>query len=97
MAKFELSIYDANDEVIKKYQTNRVRWGILLKAVDLSGKINQKSPEEQLKAVGEILKLIFPDLTDEHLALADYNDVMNTFKQLINSIRTINIDDSKNV
>lgn len=97
MAKFELSIYGINDEVIKKYEANHVRWGTLLKAIELSEKLNDKEPTEAFKAVSSILKLIFSDLTDEDLELADYSDVMNTFKQLKAAIKGIDVDDSKNV
>lgn len=95
--KFELSIYGSNDEIIKQYGADRVRWGVLLKAIDLSQEIGKKTPSEQFKSIGEILKLIFVDLTDEDLELADYNDVMATFKQLINCVNQIKVDDSKNV
>lgn len=97
MAKFELSIYGTDDEKIKTYEADRVRWGVLLKAVDLSEHIAEKSPVEQVKTIGNILKLVFTDLTDEDLELADYNDVMNTFFQITKSIKSIKVDDSKNV
>lgn len=95
--KFELSIYGKDDEVIKHYAANRVRWGVLLKAVALAQDIEQKSPVEQLKQVGEILKLVFEGLTDEELELADFSDIMNTYWQIFNTVRHIKVDDSKNV
>lgn len=95
--KFELSIYGENDEVIKKYETNHVRWGVLLKAVDLQEKLKDKSPVEQFVAINEFVKSIFDGLTDEELEKADSNDVINTFKQLLNTVGNINSGDSKNV
>ena len=83
MAKFELSIYGENDEVIKKYETDHVRWGVFLKAIKLQESIKNKSTSEQFESVNEFVKSIFAGLTDEELEHADGMDVMNTFKQLI--------------
>ena len=95
--KFELSIYGENDEVIKKYETNHVRWGVLLKAIDLQEKLKDKTEVEQVSLIGEFVKSIFIGLTDEELDKADTQDVINTFKQLLNSVSKINSGDSKNV
>ncbi len=95
--KFELSIYGENDEVIKKYETNHVRWGVLLKAIDLQEKLKDKTEVEQVSLIGEFVKSIFVGLTDEELDKADTQDVINTFKQLLNSVSKINSGDSKNV
>lgn len=95
--RFELSIYGENDEVLKKYETDHVRWGVLLKAVNLQEIMKDKTPIEQVGMVGEFVKSIFVGLTDEELEKADTNDVMNTFKQLLSSVGTINSGDSKNV
>ena len=95
--RFELSIYGENDEVLKKYETDHVRWGVLLKAVNLQEIMKDKTPIERIGMVGQFVKSIFAGLTDEELEKADTNDVMNTFKQLLSSVRTINSGDSKNV
>lgn len=95
--RFELSIYGENDEVLKKYETDHVRWGVLLKAVNLQEIMKDKTPVEQVGMVGEFVKSIFVGLTDEELEKADTNDVMNTFKQLLSSVGKINSGDSKNV
>lgn len=95
--RFELSIYGENDEVLKKYETDHVRWGVLLKAVNLQEIMKDKTPVEQVGMVGEFVKSIFVGLTNEELEKADTNDVMNTFKQLLSSVGTINSGDSKNV
>lgn len=95
--RFELSIYGENDEVLKKYETDHVRWGVLLKAVNLQEKMKDKTPIERIGMVGQFVKSIFVGLTDEELEKADTNDVMNTFKQLLSSVGTINSGDSKNV
>lgn len=95
--KFELSIYGENDEVIKKFETDHVRWGVLLKAVKLQETLKDKTEIEQLQVVSEFVKSIFVGLTDEDVEKADAGDIFNTFKQLINSVKAINSGDSKNV
>ena len=82
MAKFELSIYGQNDEVLKKYETDHVRWGVFLEAIKLQEAIKDKSAIEQLAACSGIVKSIFIGMTDEELEQADGGDVINTFKQL---------------
>ena len=88
--RFELSIYGTNDEVIKKYETNHIRWGLLIKATKIQEEIAGKSQEEQFKAISDFIKEIFVGITDEDITNADYLDVINTFKQLINSVSNIN-------
>lgn len=83
MAKFELNIYGENDEIVKTYETDHIRYGVLMKALELDEQ-NQRSknPVEQIKASNAIVKLIFHGLTDEELMLADMQDVLNTYGQV---------------
>ena len=83
MAEFELNIYGNNDEIIKTYATNKVRWGVLMQALELQDSIENKSVTEQFKHITAFLKKLFPDLNDADLEAADYKDVVNTFKQLL--------------
>lgn len=94
MAKFELSIYGENDEVLRKFETDHVRWGVFLQAVKLQEAIKDKSAAEQLLAASQIVKSIFVGMTDEDLERADGADVINTFKQLTAAAQ--GIDGSKN-
>lgn len=96
MAKYELAIYGENDEVVKKYETDHVRWGVFLKAIKLQEKIKDKSAAEQFAAINEFIKSIFVGLTDEELEQADGADVMNTFKQLLAAANGIDGSKSKN-
>lgn len=96
MSQFELNIYGNNDEILKTYATNRVRWGVFMQALELQESIEEQSPEEQFMAVNAFIKKIFPDLTDADLEMADADDVMNTFKQLLNKANKIG-GKSKNV
>jgi len=97
MALFELNIYGANDEIIKKYETDRVRWGVYLQATELSENLQKANAAEKFKAISQFVKKIFPDLTDDDLENADSDDVMYTFKQLINKANRIKgVDEGKN-
>lgn len=82
MAKFELNIYGENDEIIKKYETDHIRYGVLMQALELEEKLNKKSQLEQIKAANIIVKKVFHGLTDDELMLADVGDVLNTFAQV---------------
>ena len=97
MARFELTIYGENDEVLKKYETDHVRWGVLLNAVKLQEEIKGKDAGAQFVAINEFAKSIFVGITDEELEKADGMDVINTFNQLISSVGKINGDKAKNV
>lgn len=94
MARYELTIYGENDEVIKKYETDRVRWGVFLNAIKLQEKIKDKSIAEQFVAINDFVKSIFVGLTDEELEKADGADVLNTFRQLLAEAN--GIESSKN-
>ena len=82
MAQFELNIYGNDDEILKTYTTDKVRWGVFMQALELQDGLEGLSVGEQFKKISEFVKKIFPDLTDEDLELADSDDVFNTFRQL---------------
>lgn len=94
MAEFELNIYGENDEVIKRYETDHIRWGVFLKAIELEEKIKEQSQYNQFFAINSFMKSIFVGLTDEELEQADGSDVVNTFKQLTS--KSIKIKSPKN-
>lgn len=89
MAQFELNIYGNNDEIIKTFSTDKVRWGVFMQAFELQDEIETMSQAEQCRMVNTFVKKIFPDLTDKDLENADIDDVMNTFKQLLNKANKI--------
>lgn len=89
MAQFELNIYGKDDEITKTCKTDKVRWGIFMQALDISDGLEERSPSDQFKLINKFVKKIFPDLTDDDLDNADYEDVMNTFKQLVNKANRI--------
>ena len=84
MAQFELNIYGKDDEIVKRFETDKVRWGVFMQALELQQNIAKKSASEQFALINAFVKKIFPDLTDADLENADIDDVLNTFKQLLN-------------
>lgn len=89
MAKFELNIYGNNDEILKTYATDKVRWGVFLQALEVQDGLQDKPASEQFEMITDFIKKIFPELTDEDLERADADDVFNTFKQLANKASAI--------
>lgn len=96
MSKYELPIYGANDEVVKMHQTNICPWAVYIQAADMQEQLKDKSAREQMAAVGDILKAVFPELTDAELLRADVGDVMNTFTQIVSGGQKIKGGNSKN-
>ena len=89
-----MNIYGEDDEIVKTYETDHVRWGVFLQAIKLQEEIKEKSAADQFSAINKFIKSIFVGLTDKELEQADGMDVMNTFKQLLSSAN--GIDGSKN-
>lgn len=96
MAQFELNIYNNENEIVKKYETDVVKWEVLLKALDFAESKEKQSVREQFEGINTFVKMIFAGLTDEELNKASVDDVMNTFKQLINKAKAIHGGKSKN-
>lgn len=82
MAKFELNIYGDNDEILKRYETDHIRYGVLMEALEVEEKTKGKTEAEQIKAANAIVKRVFYGLTDEELMNADMEDVLNTYAQV---------------
>lgn len=89
MAQFELNIYGENDEIIKQFETDKVRWGVYMQALELQEGLNDKSAGEQFKLINAFILKIFPGMTRDDLMNADGDDVMNTFKQLLRKAEKI--------
>lgn len=95
MAQFELNIYGKDDEIVKTYSTDKIRWGVFMQALELQDGLADKPAAEQFKLINAFVKKIFPDLTDEDLECADSDDIVSTFRQLLNKSNTIGVK-SKN-
>ena len=89
MAQFELNTYGQNDEILKTFTTEKVRWGVFMQALELQEGLETKTSAQQFAAINTFVKKIFPDLTDADLENADADDVLNTFKQLISKAAKI--------
>lgn len=89
MAQFELNIYGNNDEIVKTYATDKVRWGVFMQALELQDSLKEKDAAEQFKLINSFVKKIFPDLTDGDLECADSDDILNIFRQLLHKSNTI--------
>ena len=89
MAQFELNIYGNNDEILKTFATDKVRWGIFMQALELEDGLTAMTAGEQFKTISNFIKKIFPEMTDADLENADMDDVFNTFKQLINKANKV--------
>lgn len=89
MASFELNIYGKDDEIIKTFATDRLRWGIFLQAVSIHEETVGKSPAEQYALVGDFIKKLFPGITDADLENAEAKDVLGMFWLLVNKANRI--------
>ena len=83
MAKYELPIYGENDEIVKTYQTDLVRYGILEDALAIQENLNTMKPREQINQINSIIQRVFKGLTIEELHDADLGDVRNLFNQIV--------------
>lgn len=96
MARFELPIYGEDDQLVRKYEADRIRWGALVEAAGIREELQGKDLPAQVEAIGRFLKTIFPGLTDEDLDKADYLDVLNTFNQLTGTLSRMKAGEAKN-
>jgi hypothetical protein len=96
MAKYELPIYGEDNEVVKMHEANICPWAVYIQAAEMQEQMKNKSAREQMDAVGNILKAVFPALTDAELMRADGADVMNTFMQIVSGGQKIKGGNSKN-
>lgn len=90
MAKFELNTYGENDEILKTFATDHVKWGVFVNALALNDKIEGAGAAEQFAAVNGLVKSIFSGMNDEDLMNADIEDVFNTFQQIVRLAKNLN-------
>ena len=82
MAKYELTIYDDNNEVVKTGETDIVKFSTLIKVMELNEKLSEMTYLEQLKEITSVVASAFPNLSVEDVQNADKDDVYNTFQQI---------------
>lgn len=99
MAKFELPIYGENDEVVKTYKTEHIRYGLLEDAIKMQEENTKTDADSKLKIIKPLVKRIFKGLTDEEIEDADVFDIINSFNQLVslaNGLSSNNNSEEKN-
>jgi hypothetical protein len=87
MAKFELSIYDENDKVIKTYQRNKCSVDTFLKFQKYSEKITGDKVKNDVEFFAELKGLfveMFPAMTEsEYMNNTDVAEVIALFNTVI--------------
>ncbi|MGN1167204.1 MAG: hypothetical protein ACI4S2_12355 [Lachnospiraceae bacterium] len=84
----ELNIYDDELEIVKTYKSYGIRWKSFKKIVSMGDdldKISDSPDEESINVINEVLRLVFPKITDNDLDEAYYEDLYFCFKQAINT------------
>lgn len=85
MAKFEINTYSDADEIIKTFTRNTCPVHLFTRAVKLAEKQEQKkaSEYEVIDEIIEIVKTLFPEMTQEDVEKCDMTDIIFTFRQLV--------------
>ena len=91
-----LNIYGENDEIVKTYKTNHVRFKLFKDAVKVNEEIADKGIDEQLEAVSGFVRAVFVGLTEEEIENADTFDVFNVFRMIVNKANGIKGGKGKN-
>lgn len=91
-----LNIYGENDEIVKTYKTNHIRFKLFKDAVKVNEEIANADIDEQLNAVGGFMKSVFIGLTDEEIENADTFDIFNVFRMIVNKANSIKGGKGKN-
>lgn len=90
MARFSLNIYGEHDEVLKTFETDKLRWSVFIKACQAQEDIENQPLSKQVEIIGGFLKSLFIGMTDEDLAMADAADTFNVFRQISSISGSIN-------
>lgn len=83
----ELNIYDEDLEIVKTYKTYGIRWKAFKKIMGMQDELDamkEMEDEQAIEKIAEVLRLVYPDLTDEDLDEAYYEDLYNSFNQAVN-------------
>ncbi|MBO7066098.1 MAG: hypothetical protein IK122_00910 [Alphaproteobacteria bacterium] len=96
MAHVEINTYGANDEIVKTFTTNHIKWGLICRAVEIEEKMNDEELKgtAAVKVVNDFILSVFPDMTQSDIEAADIGDIFNVFKMI--SHMGGNINTSKN-
>lgn len=98
MAKYELSIYDENDKVIKTFQRNKCSVEMFLKFQQYSQKVAEskvKNDAEFFKGLKELFLEMFPAMTEsEYKNNTDVAEVIVLFRTIV--AKATHLTDEKN-
>ena len=83
----ELNIYNDELEVVKKYETYGIRWKTFKKIMSMQDELEElskASDDEAIEKMNDIVRLVFPSITDEDLGEAYVDDIYNCVQQAVN-------------
>lgn len=92
MAHVEINTYGNNDEILKTFSTNHIKWGLICRAVEIQEQMNdgELKGTEQIKVVNDFVLSVFPEMTQADIEAADIGDIFNVFKIIGNMSNDIN-------
>ena len=74
MALIELPIYNDDNEIIKTYSTNRVRWGVFVKAVEVEETITKSdsnvTASESMKMISDLILSVSKGSVTKYLEIS---------------------------
>lgn len=82
MALLNINVYGENDEVLKTFETDKIRWRLFGEAVKINDEIKDKPAAAQMEIVGKFILSLFVGMTEEDLDLCDVGDIFHTFKMV---------------
>lgn len=82
MAKYELPIYGEDNELVKTFETDIIKFNVLIKIMELNEKMADMKEIEKVKAVAKMVSLAFPNCSEKDALNADKDDLFNTFYQI---------------
>lgn len=80
----ELNIYDEDLEIVKTYKTYGIRWKTCKKILSMRDELDalmKAEDDEAIEKLNEIIKLVYPNITDEHLDEAYTDDLYKCCNQ----------------
>ena len=83
----ELNIYDDDLEIVKTYKTYGIRWKAFKQIMGMQDELDamkDMDDEQAIEKISDVLRLVYPDLTDGDLDEAYYEDLFNCFMQAVN-------------
>ena len=77
----ELNIYNEDLEVVAEYKTFGLRWKAYKAITAKQQELQSKSDDDfDVRELDDVIKLVFPNITDEHLEEAFVSDLFYCFE-----------------